>query len=59
VLPANLSQLTFGYGFNQPIGEGVLPANISQLTFGVCFNQSIGDGVLPANVKVHSHSLSE
>ena len=36
VLPANLTQLTFGDLFNQvqPLAAGVLPANLTQLTFG-------------------------
>src|SRR5207244_4297204 len=47
VLPNSLTQLTFGYYFNQPITKKVLPNSLTQLTFGDYFNQPITKEVLP------------
>ena len=49
-LPPNLTHLTFGYVFTQPLEVGVLPANLTQLTFGDDFNQPLEAGVLPHNL---------
>ena len=50
MLPASLSQLTFGSYFNQPLSENVLPASITQLTFGIRFNQPLSVDMLPVNL---------
>jgi hypothetical protein len=50
VLPASITQLTFGFYFNQPLSEHVLPASITQLTFGSDFNQPLSEHVLPASI---------
>ena len=50
LLPASLTELTFGSEFNQPLAAVVLPANLTQLTFGKFFNQPLAAGVLPASL---------
>jgi hypothetical protein len=39
ILPKNITDLTFGWYFNQPIDN--LPDTLTDLTFGCCFNQHV------------------
>ena len=41
VVPASLTNLTFGFNFDQPLTVGVLPATLTHLTFGGEFNQRL------------------
>src|SRR3990170_3444586 len=43
----NLTHLTFGYGFNQPLQQGIFPNSLTHLIFGFNFNQPLQQGVLP------------
>jgi hypothetical protein len=49
-LPLSLTQLVFGYEFNQEIKKNVLPLSLTELAFGDDFNQEIKENVLPKNL---------
>ena len=47
MLPASITQLTFGYKFNQPLSVGMLPANLTKLSFDrASFEQALSEDVL-------------
>ena len=49
-MPENLTDLTFGYNFNQKIEQNTLPENLMTITFGYCFNQKLEPDILPHNL---------
>ena len=48
VTPKNMTHLTFGFSFNQPIAN-TIPNNVTHLTFGWKFNKSITN-IIPNSV---------
>jgi hypothetical protein len=47
VLPASITQLTFGGDFNQFLSVGMLPANLTKLSFrGASFEHALSEDVL-------------
>ncbi|EFA77443.1 FNIP repeat-containing protein [Heterostelium album PN500] len=47
----NVTEINFGYEFNQILSIGVLPESLESLVFGRNFNQILSVGVLPESLK--------
>jgi len=49
-LPDNLTHLTFGKNFDQPLGGKCFPKTLTYLKFGEAFNYSIAPNILPVGL---------
>eukprot|EP01133_Synstelium_polycarpum_P014764 gene14764-17446_t len=51
-LPSNITELTYGNYYNQPLIEGCHPASLVSIKFGVDFNQFIEPNTLPPHLEM-------
>ena len=49
-IPSNVTHLTFGSCFNQPLNSWSIPNNVTHLTFGDYFKQPLDPWSIPINV---------
>ena len=50
-LPLSLTDLKFGYHFNQTLEQVTLPSSLQSLSFDACFNQSLQRVTLPLSLQ--------